>query len=254
MRGRGLVLVVALLVAGCSGFDTGSVGDPAHTSSTSPPGVGNGVTNASALITAHERSFTGTGAVIVTTSARRSNVPDVTNRSTRTTIQASSDGVTLTRERVKLPSGSRRVSTWRDGVRGVQRSSAIDGPSIVSPTLTRSRRYRSDKLGHWLSAGEYSVVATEDGTPRRYILTGTGYQPADGPLEADTVQFQAEAVVTSDGRVTAFTATLVTVVENKWGKQRRVRSFSYRVRETGAIGVTRPEWISSETPAATEGP
>ncbi|MBX0322009.1 hypothetical protein EGH21_03080 [Halomicroarcula sp. F13] len=238
------VAVVGLLVVatGCVGFGAPGT-ERAETTGAAPPGVDDGIANATALVRAHERSLDGVGVDLATTWVRRSSVPGEPNRTARTRTLTDGNG-TLWRRTVTGSDGTeRRVERWvvdGGGFRHVPATGRTDRVDGVGPTA----RYRTARLERWLAAGQYRVAAVESGTPERYVLSTTTYTPPDGePLEADTVRYEARAVVTADGRVTAFSATLVIVERNKWGRQTRTYSYGYRLARTGAVAVSRPAWV-----------
>ncbi|GGO01611.1 hypothetical protein [Haloarcula pellucida] len=239
------VVIVGLLVvsAGCVGFgvgasDTGSVA----TAGQAPPGVDGGIVNATALVRAHERSLDGVGVDLATTWTHRSSVPGESNRTVRTRTLTDGNG-TLWRRAVTAGDGDeRRVERWIVGGRGFRH--VVGGRTGRTDGMGPTARYRTARLERWLATGRYHVAAIESGTPERYVLTTTTYAtPGGDPREADTVRYEAQAVVTGEGRVTAFSATLVTIERNKWGRQTRIRSYSYRLARTGGVRVSRPGWV-----------
>lgn len=80
-RGRVVVVTLVLLNAGCLGFEFGGP-DSNQSAMTMPPGLGDGVTNASALVAAHERSLEGVGVVTETTVGENGTVAVAYNMST----------------------------------------------------------------------------------------------------------------------------------------------------------------------------
>ncbi|WP_276271128.1 hypothetical protein [Haloarcula litorea] len=252
MRLRSLLVALLVLGAGCSGFggEGPRPGDarlaapqgaaPTATDS-SPPGLDGGVADAARLVAAHEQSLRGVSVALVTTRSVRSTVAGETNRSRRTRVRTDGNGTRFVRTVVDAPSETRAVELWQDGEAGLRHVAETGETTAVAGVDDPGERYRTGRLASWLAAGTYEVRRTESS----YVLVATGYaHPDGGRSEADTARYEARAIVTPAGRVTAMTATLVTVERNKWGRQTVVRSYSYRVARTGGVTVPRPAWVA----------
>jgi hypothetical protein len=238
-RYRVAVVALALLSAGCLGLDFGGTQSQTGVSAL-PPGVDNGSLNATALVAAHERSLAGV-AVTVETSQSEWTTDAGGNETRRTRAVTGGNGTHWRRTVTDAGAGQSSVEYWSDGTDSVR----YGGETVsTDPATTPAERYRTTNLSTWLATGEYELAAVESGSPTRYVLTATTYTPPDGePLEADTVRYEATAVVTTTGRVTAMSATLVTIETNRWGRHVRSQSYSYRVARAGGITPPRPDWL-----------
>lgn len=249
MNRRRMVLVAlafGLASAGCVGFGGTPLADEQPTR---PPGVDGGV-NATALVAAHERSLDGVAVTITTARAEWATL-DGRNESVRT--HSVTDGNGTLRRTTHTERGGERtaIEVWSDDGGAVRHVGASGRTAPTDPVRTAAARYRTGPLERWLAAGAYELRTVEDGREPRYVLTSTAYTPPEGePLEADSVQFEAIAVVTGAGRVATLSATLVTVEENKWGRHVRTRTYSYRLVQTGGPGPDRPGWLRSAAPNA----
>jgi len=245
--------VVALVVASAMSLGLGFDGTQTNTRASSlPPGVDNGSLNATALVAAHERSLADT-AVAIETSRATWNTDAGGNQTT--TIRTLTDGNgTVWRRRVTDAGEQSRVEEWTDGRRSY-RYIAADGETVSTDAVTSpSQRYLTARLRAWLDTGQYTLAAVESGTPPRYVLETTTYTPPDGePLEADTVRYEATVVVTGTGRVQAMSATLRTIETNRWGRQVRSQSYSYRVVRTGDVTTPTPDWLPNRAAEGNDG-
>ncbi|WP_254279998.1 hypothetical protein [Haloarcula marina] len=255
MSWRLVLVAVVVLASGCVGLIGESPdGTSVRDDTSSPPGIDGGIANATTLVRAHQRSFAGTGVVVETSRARRSTVSGAGNQSTRTRTRASANGTLWQRRTVETIDGEQQAVLWHDGERGVRRFDDTGRTDTVNGPVGPTRRYQTADLRRWLATGEYGVVAVEAGESTRYVLSATTYTPPDGdPLEADTVRYDARAVITESGRVTGFAATLSTVERNKWGRQAWTASYTYRVVRTGSVAVPRPEWTGDVPPEVRDG-
>jgi len=251
--GRVRVGVVALVLvsAVCLGLDSGGTHSNGGASPL-PPGVDNGSLNATALTAAHERSLVGTPVAIETTRATWDTDPG--GNQTVTTDTLTDGNGTLWRRTVTGVDEQAHVERWTNGRRSLRYGAATGETRSAAVVTKPGQRYLTTRLAMWLDTGRYSLTAVESATPGRYVLTTTTYTPPDGePLEADTVRYEATAVVTASGRVQAMSATLVTIETNRWGRHVRSRSYSYRVVRTGDVTPPTPDWLPDRSAAAVEG-
>lgn len=236
------VLVCLLVVsAGCATL-TSDPGDARPATASAPSWLGSDGVDAGELVSAHEASFDGRAVAVAVT---RATVSDETNRTVRTRVRTDGNGTARRVTVVESATGSRRIDVWRGRERGYRR---VDGGAVteVDPIQPPTRRYRTERLEHWLEAGRYTVTRRET----RFVLTAREFSPTnEWQREADEVRYESDAMVTERGRVVAFTARLVTVERNKWGRHRRSTSFTYRVSSVGGISVDRPSWVQRGTPA-----
>lgn len=236
-------VTLLLVSAGCLGLGVGST--QSSDASTLPPGVDNGSLNATALVAAHERSLTGVPAAVETSRSVWDTGAGGENETVTTRTLTDGNGTVWQRQVTEHGGTRSTVERWDDGTRSLRHDPAAG--ETVSVDGLSDEQYRTARLETWLSTGQYELAAVESGPTTRYVLTATAYTPPDGePLEADTVRYEATAVVTAAGRVTAMSATLVTVETNRWGRQVRSESYSYRVARTGDVTPTSPDWLPEE--------
>lgn len=242
-RGRVVVVTLVLLSAGCLGFEFGGP-DSNQSATTTPPGLGDGVTNASALVAAHERSLVGVDVVIETTESQWDTLGG-TNQTITTRVRTDGNGTMWQRQTTDTTDSRFRIEQWTNESGTFHYFNNTGEIESITGPVTATERYRTAVLERWLATGQYEI-AVVDGEPTRYILSTTTYTaPDDEPLEADTVRYEAHAVITETGRVTAMSATLVTVETNRWGRHIQSRSFTYRVARTGRVNLSEPDWLTA---------
>jgi len=252
MRYRLAVVALALMSAGCLGLDLGSSQSPSD-GATLPPGIDNGSLNATAVVAAHERSLAGV-AVAIETSRTEWTTDAGGNETVRTRTVTDGNGTHWRRTVTDTGASQSGVEYWGDGTDSVRYSGDAVETVSVDAVTTPTERYQTAGLATWLDAGEYELTAVEPGTPTRYVLTATAYTPPDGePLEADTVRYESTVVVTATGRVTAMSATLVTIETNRWGRHVRSQSYDYRVVRAGGVSPPRPDWLPADVVEGEDG-
>ena len=245
------VVALVLLSAGCLGFEAGGATEQPSVS-TRAPGIANGSVDATALVAAHERSLDGVAVAVETTQSRWGT--DVDNRTVDTRTLTDGNGTLWRRQLTQRDTTRTRVERWQQGGDSLRYVADTGAVVATDGAATPGERYGTAALETWLAAGEYEVDAVESGGQTGYVLTSTTYTPPNGEaLEADTVRYEAAAVVTPAGRVTAMSATLVTVETNRWGRHVRAQSYEYRVARSGGVEPTRPEWVPERAAAAPEG-
>lgn len=238
MRHRSLVglLAVSLALAGCTAgplapLDDNQPGE--NTTNGTPPGVTNGqLTNASALVHAHETSLDDTGFVAsVTQSANRGgtvsyDVVASAGRSRYTLSGNQSADDNTTREMRIWANESHRVGVSQSG--GESRyHAARRGTDSFDPL---------EAVGVYLAAGTFTVAneTTEEGYT---VLTADDVGPpaADDGRFRDAESFSGRAVVDETGRVHELAVT----VERPRGEE----TYTFVLQRTGVASVERPAWV-----------
>lgn len=242
VRWRTVVVVVVICSAGCAGTDVGS---SESDDSTPPPGVSTDGVDIETLIRAHERSLSDTGVVIETTAAQWDTVEgDNRTVATRTTI--GENGTLFRRQRTETDVTEWQTERWDVGTTAHRYFPTTGRTAIVTPITRQSARYGTTKLERWLTGGEYTVSGVTSSAGTRYVLTTTAYDPRE-PLEADRVLYNGRVIVTGRGRIVGAAIMRRTTEYNKWGRQVRSHSYTYRIVHTGPISVNPPRWHAQRT-------
>lgn len=242
---RTLLIAVALVFAlsGCSFLGGGGTG---LTAEQSPPGVSaenETLTNASALLDAHSDRLVASGF-----STQLQTNATVTQRgSVRQVSRQQVVRVEPNRKQyayVTINPGS-RTDVW--GNKSVQAAKVAygdkldygSGPAASTESLTTERL-----LTRYLSSGEWTVTNVteqEESTLVTLRTTDAPTDPAAVPRNASDVRdYEATAVVDSEGRVHKFEATGAYTVDGEDG----TFHLTYDLRSLGDSDVTRPEWVS----------
>lgn len=286
------LLVLAVVLAGCSLVPPGPPGPPRSgsaapaggttpaptptpaSSAEYPPGVGpGGVSDADALLAAHRRSLVGSGFVVVTETTHRSTRGG-SNRTTRRRVVAApglrAHAVTETRRF----DGGRRVvhRRWTNGtaaVRQVRENGTVAGHAPYHGEADAAALVGTARLRWFLRRGDFSVAAvTFEPGGARYLLTAGEYVPGDGDridvgigdatgagdrIDADEVQYSARLTVTDGGRVAAFQASVAAAAGRTPDGAGRVDVVVYEYRLVDAgAPVERPAWVDPALAAVEE--
>jgi|GEM_PF-2968062 hypothetical protein len=251
-RWRFVLVTLAVLTTGCSGVVFEET-RPTTPTADGPPGVGTDGLNASALVAAHERSLAGVPVAIETTRSRWDTLGRP-NETVTTRMKSDGDGTLWRRTVSEIGAEQSHVERWDDGPSGLRYDADTGRVAVDDIAPSPTDRYQTRQLREWFVRGTYEVRALGPPNARRYVLTATQYTPLDGrPVEADTVRFESRAVVTARGRVLAMSASLATVERNRWGRQVRSRSYTYRVARTGGVTPSRPAWHPQRETAVADG-
>lgn len=237
-----VAVALLLLLAGCS-VAPGPGGDTTGP----PPGVGDGeLSNATALVTAHEDALVGTGfeyvAQVNATATRRTQEGRQTvavDRRQATTVAA--DGS----YRYRLVNGGTgaRIDAWANQTVEVDRIRA-GGQTRYRTVQPRppAELAGGALLRQYLGSG-LAVESTNETDGRTYYtLASTASEPPEGALPAnatDVEDYQVRAVVDDQGRVHVLAAAANYTI----GGERATLDVGYRLERTGVERVERPAWV-----------
>jgi hypothetical protein len=242
VRWRTVVVVAVVCSAGCAGADFGS----AESDANPPPGVSTEGVDIEPLIQAHKRSLSDTGVVIETTATQWDTVAG-DNRTVTTRTKIGPNGTLRRSQRTETDVTTWQTERWDVGTTAHRYFPATGRTAIVTPMTEPTARYGTAKLKRWLTGGAYTVSVTDSPAGTRYVLTATAYDPSE-PLEADRMLYDGRVIVTGSGRILGASIMRRTTEYNKWGKQVRSQSYTYRVINTGPISVSPPPWHGQRTP------
>lgn len=239
-----VAVALLLLLAGCSAV-TGP--GPGSNAAGPPPGVGNGeVTNATALIAAHEDALAPTGfayvATINATTSRQSRgstrIAPVRRRQTTTVATSGAYSYHL----ANRVTGA-TVDAWGNrSTEFVRLRAAGQTRYQTAKPKSRARLTGSALLRQYLRDGFTVTSTNQSGGQTYYRLESTGSQPPARSLPANATNvedYRVRATVDGDGRVHAMRATANYTI----GGEQATLDVRYRLERTGVEQVSRPAWI-----------
>lgn len=274
-RAPAVALAIGVVLAGCS-LPLGDAPTPSQTATAPegqvetktatptptptpayPPGTSAaGITNASALVSAHARSLNRTGYVAIgtgnTSVVRNGFLVDV-DRWGRTVVTAGSDRYYEVRRTTAGPV-ARNTQRYSNGSVELQRRTQNGEVTYQRrPPRPPSTLASVQLLESLLAAGDFQVTAVrDDPEPARFALRANGSDNATAvraslPAGAEQVRsYEATVQVDGAGRVHSLNATIEFVIAG----QNRTHEVDYRLARVGVTNVTRPDWVDEANVSA----